>query len=109
MTSQINKNVNVIIRLAQPTDRNAIVKIQYNAIKVLAAKDYTPQQLKALLKSKSTPRKSPETIFIAEINREPVGFASLLYPPNTIGAVFVDRRFNCNSRFFCFDSFLGCN
>ena len=94
MASQINNDV--IIRLATLTDNNAIIKIQYNAIKILSAKDYNSQQLQALLRSKSTPRKSPETIFIAEINQQPVGFASLLYPPNTIGAVFVDPNFARN-------------
>ena len=94
MRSQINQNI--IIRLAKPTDKNSIIKIQYNAIKILSAKDYNHQQLQALLKSKSTPRKAPETIFIAELNNQPVGFASLLYPPNTIGAVFVDPNYARN-------------
>ena len=83
----------VIIRPAEPRDKYAIVEIQYNALKILGSKDYNSQQLNALLRSKSTPRKFLETIFVAEINRHPVGFASLLHPPNTIGAVFVDPNF----------------
>ena len=83
----------VTIRLAKPEDKNIIVKIQFNALKVLAVKDYSYQQLNALLKSKSIPRKSRETIFIAEINSQPVGFASLIYPYNTIGAVFIAPNF----------------
>ena len=91
MKTQINEQV--IIRLAKPEDKYAIIEIQYKALKVLSAKDYNPKQLKALLKSKSIARKSPETIFIAEINQRTVGFASLLQPPNTIGAVFVHPKF----------------
>ena len=83
----------VTIRLAKPQDRSTIVKIQLEALKVLAAKDYTPKQLSVILKNKSKPRKSYEIIFIAEIARQPVGFASLVYPFNTIGAVFVDPKF----------------
>ena len=91
MKSQINKKV--IIRPVKPEDKDDIVKIQYDALKIIAAKDYRPKQLNALLKSKSVPRKSPETIFMAEISGQPVGFASLLDPPNTIGAVFVHPNF----------------
>ncbi|MCC0176696.1 GNAT family N-acetyltransferase [Waterburya agarophytonicola K14] len=91
MESKINQKI--VIRRAKPEDKYAIVNIQYNALKVLAAKDYNPRQLNALLRSKSIPRKSPETIFIAEIDRQPVGFASLLHPLNTIGAMFVDPKF----------------
>ena len=91
MKSQINEQVT--IRLAQPEDKYQIIEIQYNALKIIAAKDYNHQQLNALLKSKSIPRKSPETIFIAEINGQAVGFASLLHPPHTIGAIFVSPNF----------------
>ena len=83
----------VTIRLAEPKDKYDIVKIQFYALKVLAAKDYNSEQLNALLRSKSTPRQSWETIFVAEIEQKVVGFASLLYPFNTIGAVFVDPLF----------------
>ncbi len=91
MKSQINQQVT--IRPAKPEDKYQIIRIQYNALRILSAKDYNSKQLNALLKSKSIPRKSPETIFIAEVNRQPVGFASLLFPLNTIGAVFVDPNF----------------
>ncbi len=91
MKPQINQRVT--IRPAKPEDEDKIVEIQYNAIKIIAAKDYSHKQLNALLKSKSIPRKSPETVFIAEINGQPVGFASLLSPPNIISAVFVDPNF----------------
>ena len=91
MKSQINQKI--IISLAKPEDKYEIIKIQYNALKVLSAKDYSSKQLSALLKSKSIARKSAETIFIAEINSQVIGFASLLHPPNTIGAVFVNPNF----------------
>lgn len=83
----------VIIRPAKPEDKYIIVEIQYRALKTLVAKDYSYRQLNALLRSKSTPRKSPEIIFVAEINGQPVGFASLLHPFNTIGAIFVDPNY----------------
>ena len=83
----------VRIRLAKSQDRDDIVRIQLNAFKVLAAKDYDREQLEALIQSKSTPRDSNEIIFIAEIDGQPVGFAALIYPFNTINAVFVDPDF----------------
>ena len=91
MKSKINQKV--VIRLAKPEDKYKIVKIQYSALRITAAKDYNHRQIQALLKSKSTFRQSPETIFVAEIDGHPVGFASLLHPPNTIGAVFVSPQF----------------
>lgn len=83
----------VVIRPAKPEDKYIIVEIQYRALKTLGAKDYSYRQLKALLRSKSTPRKSPEIIFVAEVDGQPVGFASLLNPFKTIGAIFVDPNF----------------
>lgn len=83
----------IIIRLAKPEDRDIIVDIQFNAIKTLSAKDYNYRQLNALLRSKSFYRKAKEITFVAEINQKVVGFASLLYPFNTIGAIFVDPNF----------------
>ena len=83
----------VKVRLAKPQDRDDIIRIQLSALKILAAKDYNQEQLDALLKSKSMPRNSDEMIFIAEIDGRSIGFASLLYPFNTIGAMFVDPDF----------------
>lgn len=91
MKKQVNDRIT--IRLARPQDEYTIVKIQFNAFKVLAIKDYNSKQLNALLKSKSKPRKSREIILIAEIDQQPVGFASLLHPFNMIGAVFVSPNF----------------
>lgn len=93
----LQTNQKVIIRLAKPEDESKIINIQYSSLKVLAAKDYNYAQMKALLRSKSTPRKSPETIFVAEINGTAVGFASLLHSLNMIGAVFVDPFFTRRS------------
>ena len=83
----------IIIRLANSEDSGIIVDIQYNAIRYLSANDYNYRQLNALLRSKSLYRKSREIIFIAEVNNQVVGFASLIYPFNTIGGIFVDPLF----------------
>lgn len=81
------------VRLAKPQDQAEIIKIQLDAFKFLGAKDYNEEQLEALIASKKLPRNSDEIIFIAEIDRQIVGFASLLSSFNTIGAVFVDPNF----------------
>jgi len=83
----------VDVRLAKPQDQKKIIKIQLDALKFLAAKDYNEEQLEALLANKRMPRNSDEIIFIAEIDGKVVGFASLLSSFNTIGAVFVDPNF----------------
>ncbi|WP_026102554.1 GNAT family N-acetyltransferase [Pleurocapsa sp. PCC 7319] len=83
----------IIIRLAKPEDSEIIVDIQYNAIRIISAKDYNYRQLNALLRSKSFQRKSKEIIFVAEINHQVVGFASLIYPFNTVGGIFVSPAF----------------
>ena len=83
----------IIIRLAKPEDAEVIVDIQYNAIRILSAKDYNCRQLNALLRSKSFQRKSKEIIFVAEVNHQVVGFASLIYPFNTVGGIFVSPVF----------------
>ena len=87
---KLQTNCAVSIRLAKPQDHKRIVEIQLNALKVLAAKDYNQEQLAALIASKTTPRSLDEITFIAEINSQAVGFASLLDSGNTIGAIFVE-------------------
>lgn len=83
----------VNIRLAEPQDQARIMKIQLDALQILAAKDYDEEQLDALLANKRMQRETDEIIFIAEIKSKVVGFASLLSSYNTIGAVFVDPNF----------------
>lgn len=83
----------VDVRLAKPQDQAQIIKIQLDALQLITAMDYNEEQLEALLESKKMPRGSDEIIFIAEIDRQIVGFASLLDSFNTIGAVFVDPNF----------------
>lgn len=90
---KLQNNDVVSVRLAKPQDKQAITRIQFDAIKILGAKDYNEEQLEALLESKSKPRNSREYIFIAEINSQPVGFAALSCSFNTIDAVFVDPDF----------------
>jgi putative acetyltransferase len=84
---------NILIRLATRKDSDAIVQVQYDSIKMLAAKDYTVKELEALLKSKSLPRTWDEIIFVAEIKGEIVGLASLIERNCSIGAVFVEPNF----------------
>ena len=83
----------VLIRLARSEDSDEIVRLQLNSLKTLSAKDYSGLQLRVLLDSKSCPRSWDETIFIAEIDRTIVGFASLVRNHNVIGAVFVHPHF----------------
>lgn len=83
----------VNVRRAKLQDQAEIIQIQLDALQFLAAKDYNQEQIDALLTSKKTPRGSDEIIFIAEIDKKVVGFASLLSSFNTIGAVFVDPDF----------------
>ncbi|MGD2182536.1 GNAT family N-acetyltransferase [Lusitaniella coriacea] len=83
----------ILIRLAEVADAERIVQIQYQALQTQCAKDYTQQQLNALLEDKSRKRSWNETIFVAEINNEIVGFAALLQALSSIGAAYVDPNF----------------
>ena len=90
---KISNHQKLLIRLATPRDSQPIVQLQYDSLRFLAADDYTPRQLEALLASKSCPRVWDETIFIAEINRKIVGFASISNYINIVNAVFVKPNF----------------
>ena len=81
------------IRLARLEDIDIIVQVQLEAIKILCANDYSPEELSALLKDKSHPRSWSEITFVAEIKGEIVGFASLMGFSNIIAAVFVKPSF----------------
>lgn len=81
------------IRLAEVADAERIVQIQCQALQTQCAEDYTTEQLNALIKDKSRKRSWDETIFVAEINNEVVGFAALLRVFSSIGAAYVDPDF----------------
>ena len=84
---------NILIRLANRDDYDAIISVQYDSIKIILANDYTLQELEALLKNKTRQRSWDETIFVAEIAGNVVGFASLVKGHSSIGAVFVRPDF----------------
>ena len=88
-----DNNNEVSIRLGTKNDADIIIQIQFDAIRNLCANDYSLKELSALLKNKSNPRSRSEITFIAEIEGEIVGFASLMGFSNIIAAVFVKPRF----------------
>ena len=81
------------IRWATPEDEPEIIRIQCRAISILATKDYNPQQIKALLRSKSKPRFASEIVWVAEIAGSIIGFAAMLGSHDTVSAVFVEPNF----------------
>lgn len=84
---------NITIRLATKKDIPQIIAIQLAALKVLAVKDYQPDQLQVLLASKSKQRSRFETIFIAEIELRIIGFAALDRFSNSLSGLFVDPEY----------------
>ena len=85
-----NKDENVTIRLADKYDASQIIAVQLKSLKILAASDYQPYQLQALLNSKSDRRSFKEIIFVAEIADNIVGFAALDRYTNSLSGLFVD-------------------
>ena len=81
------------IRRATSEDEPEIIRIQCKAISILTTGDYNPQQIKALLRSKSKPRSASEIVWVAEIAGSIIGFAATFGSLNIISAVFVEPNF----------------
>lgn len=85
-----NKDENVTIRLASKKDYLQIIAVQLKSLEVLAAKDYQPHQLQALLNNKSYPRSVLEIVFVAEVEDKIIGFAALDRYTSSLAGLFVD-------------------
>ncbi|MBL1175428.1 GNAT family N-acetyltransferase [Pantanalinema sp. GBBB05] len=83
----------IAIRLARSDDMPHLVRLQLDSIQTLCAKDYTPEQLEALIDSKANIRVWQEQIFVAEIAGQIVGFGALALCQPSINALFVDPNF----------------
>lgn len=83
----------IAIRLAQIDDMPRLVRLQVDSIQTLCAKDYTPQQLEALIDSKANIREWQEQIFVAEIAGQVVGFGALSLSQPSLNALFVNPAF----------------
>jgi putative acetyltransferase len=83
----------IIIRRAHLSDRPQIVQIQQCSLQVLCQKDYSVEQIRALLKDTRDYRnwKWGETVFVAEYEKTIVGFAAR--NQNWITAVYVHPEF----------------
>ena len=84
----------VEVRLATENDAEAIVRVAIAAIEAISAQIYSEEQKRSWLKGRNVDdfRKAilevGETIFVAELNSEVVGFAS--YTAEKLQAIFVD-------------------
>lgn len=81
------------IRLATKQDKKQIIQVQLKSLQVIAARDYSPRELKALLQSKQSPRNRFETIYVAEIGEQIVGFVALDKITNHLVGLFVDPEY----------------
>jgi putative acetyltransferase len=92
-------NSSITLRLATVEDIRQIIQLQFDSIRALCAKDYSPRELEALLEDKSKGRHwSDEIILVAEIDEKILGFAGLsrwnyLGNVGTITALFVAPKF----------------
>lgn len=84
-----NSPLEVIIRPARPDEAAKIVAIQKQAIEQGSREFYTEAQLRALIESKSHPRRYAEELLVADREGEAIAFAGLTRTANQISAVFV--------------------
>lgn len=89
----IQKEAELLVRMARPEDLAMIRDIQLLSLRVLAAQDYSPLELRALLRSKSELRSWDEIHFVAEVLGQVVGFASLAKGRPWVNAMFVHPEF----------------
>jgi putative acetyltransferase len=86
------------IRLGKSEELPDLITLQSHSLKTLCAQDYTPEQLTVLLEDQAKARRMmDEILFVAEVEQQIVGFASLLKPTiyhthteSSIGAIYVD-------------------
>ncbi len=89
----LTREVELLVRIARPEDLEAIRDLQLMSLKVLAAKDYTSEQVDALLASKAGLRSWDEHHFVAEVNGLIVGFGALARWRPWVNALFVHPEF----------------
>ena len=86
--------MDIKIRLAKVEEREKIIQLQSNSLRVLASKDYKPEQIESLVRSQAAVRFGSEVIFVAIYREKIVGFASLLVNKLEIGGVYVNPEFS---------------
>lgn len=89
----IQEEAELVVRTGRPGDLEAIRDLQLLSLRVLAVKDYSPLELRALLRSKSELRSWDEIYFVAESAGQIVGFASLAKGRPWVNALFVHPEF----------------
>jgi putative acetyltransferase len=87
------RDIELLVRMARSEDLVAIRDLQLLSLKVLAAKDYTPPQLTALVRSKESLRGWDELHFVAEVSGLIVGFGALALGQPWVNALFVHPKF----------------
>lgn len=86
--------MDIEIRLAKVEDRAEILQLQSSSLRVLASKDYGPEEIESLVRSQAKARFYSEVIFVAICQEKIVGFASLLIHKYQIGGVYVHPEFS---------------
>ncbi|MEH2132255.1 MAG: GNAT family N-acetyltransferase [Nostoc sp.] len=83
------------IRLAQPQDRNQIFDIRRDAIQILCSRDYSPEQIQALLNDAELEQSQragiKDIVFVAEIGEKIVGFSA--YSRYWVNALYVHPQY----------------
>ena len=88
-----NQLSQILIRLAQPQDRQKIIQLEKSAVRNLCQNSYDLKQIDTLTKNIHRLRFNDEVIFVAEKNNSIIGFASLLSYRQIVRTLYVEPKF----------------
>ena len=88
-----NQLSQILIRLAQPQDRQKIVQLEKSAVRNLCQNSYDIKQIDTLTQNIHRLRFNDEVIFVAEKNNSIIGFASLLSYRQIVRTLYVEPKF----------------
>lgn len=90
---QIAKLSQILIRLAQPQDRQKIIQLEKLAVRNLCQNSYDTAQIDTLTENIHRLHFNDEVIVVAEKNNIIIGFASLLSYRQIVRTLYVEPKF----------------
>ncbi|MGK7921229.1 MAG: GNAT family N-acetyltransferase [Trichodesmium sp.] len=83
----------VSIRLAKTEDKEEIIDLQTESLRVLCAKDYQAPKIESLVREQAKFRFNKEAVFVAIYNEKIVGFSSINVETSEIYGLFISPKF----------------